>query len=135
MAGRDAPLEVRQGGVAGRGWGALATASICKGVWLCEYKITKVLVKEGRENVDDGCNIVDLAYPVPGAGLLSFDSTRKYHQIGRYLNIKVEYIQCKVDNMKNTLEETGICGELTTGCTSVSTPKKYEILFIHYMQH
>ena len=89
--GRDAPLEVRKGGVAGRG--VFATASICKGSWLCEYKTTKVLAKEERESVerhykknDEGCYIVDLAYPVPGAGLLSFDATRKFHQFGRYLN-------------------------------------------------
>ena len=37
-SGKDAPLEVREEGIAGRG--VFATDFIKKGAWLCEYKTT-----------------------------------------------------------------------------------------------
>ena len=38
--GQDAPLEVREGGICGRG--VFATGEINKGSWLCEYRTTCV---------------------------------------------------------------------------------------------
>ena len=89
--GKDAPLEVRLGGVAGRG--VFAKELIHKGSWLCEYKTTRVFDRSEKERVEEeyrvnneGSYIVESAYSVPGAGYLCFDATRKYHQVGRYFN-------------------------------------------------
>ena len=34
----------------------------------------------------EGSYVVESAYAVPGAGYLCFDATRKYEQLGRYMN-------------------------------------------------
>ena len=50
--GLDAPLEVREGGVAGRG--VFATAPTEKGAWLCEYKTTNVYTsREDRDKAEE----------------------------------------------------------------------------------
>ena len=90
--GRDAPLEVLEAGVAGRG--VFAKAFIAKGEWLCEYKThaiytTRKAKDEAEEEYtrnQEGCYIVETAYPLPGQGRIFFDATRKFHQFGRYLN-------------------------------------------------
>ena len=90
-SGKDAPLEVRQGGIAGRG--VFAKEPIGKGSWLCEYKTTSVFKRSEKERVaneydanNEGSYIVESANPVGGEGYLCFDATRKYHQLGRYMN-------------------------------------------------
>ena len=89
--GQDAPLEVQQGGIVGRG--VFATEHIPKGSWLCEYKTTRVFKRSELEHVkkeyelnNEGSYIVESAYPVGKEGHLCFDATRKYHQFGRYFN-------------------------------------------------
>lgn len=89
--GRDACLEVRQGGIAGRG--VFATSHISPGAWLCEYKTTQVFSRSERKKVEkeyddngEGSYIIESAYPLEGVGYICFDATRRYHQLGRYLN-------------------------------------------------
>ena len=89
--GRDAPLEVREEGIAGRG--VFATSDIQKGEWLCEYKTSKIYNRCDKEAIEkeyrlngEGSYVVESAYAVPGAGYLCFDATRRYEQLGRYMN-------------------------------------------------
>ena len=90
-SGRDAALNVRQEGIAGRG--VFATEAIKKGSWLCEYKTTRVFNRSELKQVEaeylannEGSYIVEAAYAVGKEGHLCFDATRKYHQFGRYIN-------------------------------------------------
>ena len=89
--GLDAPLEVRVGGVAGRG--VFATGAIAKGTWLCEYKAALTYPPSEKPNHleeydlnNEGSYVVETSYAIPGVGKLCWDATRRYHQIGRYLN-------------------------------------------------
>ena len=89
--GHDAPLIVREGGIAGRG--VFAEAAISKGSWLCEYKATKIYPPSEKPTYEEmyalnneGCYIVESAYAVPNVGKLCWDATRCYNQIGRYMN-------------------------------------------------
>ena len=89
--GQDAPLEVREGGAAGRG--VFATGAITKGQWLCEYKagITyppseKAKHVQQYDETGEGSYIVETSYNIPSIGKLCWDATRRYHQTGRYMN-------------------------------------------------
>ena len=68
VTGRDAPLEVREGGCAARG--VFATASVTKGQWLCEYKGLVYPYSEREKHLEEydknkeGCYIVSSKYPV-----------------------------------------------------------------------
>ena len=89
-SGLDAPLEVKLGGVAGRG--VFATAPIGRGSWLCEYKgLVYPLSEKQRHDEEykankEGSYIIQSRYPVAGEGRLCFDATRRHHQLGRYIN-------------------------------------------------
>ena len=89
-SGEDAPLEVLPQGIAGRG--VFATGLITKGSWLCEYKgLVYPLSDKPRYEVEytknnEGSYIIDSQYPLPGVGRLCWDATRRFHQLGRYLN-------------------------------------------------
>ena len=89
--GHDAPLEVREGGICGRG--VFATGEINKGSWLCEYRTTcvfplaeKSVVEAEYDANGEGSYIIDSSFSFPQEGHLCFDATRKYDQLGRYLN-------------------------------------------------
>ena len=89
--GHDAPLEVWEGGICGRG--VFATGEINKGSWLCEYKTTcifplaeKSVVEAEYDANGEGSYIIDSSFSFPQEGHLCFDATRKYDQLGRYLN-------------------------------------------------
>ena len=89
--GDDAPLEVRERGIAGRG--VFATGSVAKGSWLCEYKAGLVYPASERKKYEEiydlngeGSYIVESSYAVPKQGRMCWDATRRYNQIGRYLN-------------------------------------------------
>ena len=82
---------MREGGVAGRVF--FSTAAIEKGAWLCKYKAaalySPLLRRQHEEEYDlngEGSYIVETTYPIQGVGKLCWDATRRYHQIGRYLN-------------------------------------------------
>ena len=78
----------------GQSVGACLPNLSLKGQWLCEYKTNAVYSsKQRRDEAEEeyrrnqeGCYIVDTAYFLPGQGCLYFDATRKFHQLGRYLN-------------------------------------------------
>ena len=64
-----------------------------KGSWLCEYKTTSVFPQEEKPAVEaeydangEGSYIIDSSYPIPNEGHLCFDATRKFEQLGRYMN-------------------------------------------------
>ena len=89
--GHDAPLEVREGGIAGRG--VFATGAIRKTSWLCEYKAGTIYPPSEKDQHTteydvngEGSYVIETSYAIPGVGKLCFDATRRYHQIGRYLN-------------------------------------------------
>ena len=88
--GKDAPLEVRDGGCAGRG--LFATARILKGQWLCEYKGQVYPLGEKQKHIEEyekngeGSYIVSSKHPVGGGTRLCWDATRYVHQYGRYIN-------------------------------------------------
>ena len=88
--GKDAPLEVAEGGIAGRG--VFATGEIHKGSWLCEYKGIVYPLKDKHIHEaeyiknSEGCYVVTSQHPVGGTTRLCWDATRRYHQLGRYLN-------------------------------------------------
>lgn len=90
--GHDAPLDVFEEGIAGRG--VFALADIEKGSWLTEYKAAYTYppseqAKHESEydlNQVKGSYIVESQYPIPGVGKLCWDATYYYHQLGRYLN-------------------------------------------------
>ena len=89
--GQDAPLDVLEKGIAGRG--LFATEVIQKGSWLCEYKaaLTYPLSERPKHEAEydlngEGSYIVESTYAIPGVGRLCWDATRRLHQIGRYLN-------------------------------------------------
>ena len=88
--GCDAPLLVRQRGVAARG--VFATAAILKNDWLCEYKGLVYPQKEMNGKVEEydknkeGCYIVTSEHPVGGESRMCWDATRHFNQIGRYIN-------------------------------------------------
>ena len=89
--GNDGPLQVREGGISGRC--VFATAAIAKGDWLCEYKTTRVFslsekaaVEEEYDLNNEVSYIVEIGFPVPNEGHLCWDATRKYNQLGRYMN-------------------------------------------------
>ena len=77
--GKDAPLEVREGGIAGRG--VFSIAPIQKGQWLCEYKglvyplseLDKHCAKYGK---NEGVYIVRSSHPVGRGTRLCWDATR-----------------------------------------------------------
>ena len=68
--GRDAPLDVRSGGIANRG--VFATGPVKQGQWLCEYKglvYTHNHMKKKIEKYDqngEGCYIITSKYLVDG---------------------------------------------------------------------
>lgn len=89
--GKDAPLVVEEEGTASRQ--VLATADISKGSWLCKFKTTRILppsakpaAEEEYKKNNEHCRIVDLAYLIPGEGKMLWDATRRYHQLGWYIN-------------------------------------------------
>ena len=89
--GIDAPLEVKEGGVCDRG--VFATGTIRKGSWLCEYKTAAVYPIDQKAAIEaeydengEGSYIIDSTFPIPKEGRICFDATRKFNQIGRYLN-------------------------------------------------
>ena len=83
--GCDAPLEVRRGGISGRG--VFATGYISKGDWLCEYKASVYPRGEMQRHIEEyNNNIVTSYHPVGGKTRLCWDATRYFHQYGRYLN-------------------------------------------------
>ena len=88
--GCDAPLEVRRGGISGRG--VFATGHISKGDWLCEYKGSVYPRAEMERHIEEynnnneGCYVVTSYHPVGGKTRLCWDATRYFHQYGRYLN-------------------------------------------------
>lgn len=88
--GKDALLEVREGGVAGRG--VFALGSITKGQWLCEYKGLVYPHGERDEHRkeyiknNEGIYIISSVHPLGGGTRLCWDATRCFDQIGRYMN-------------------------------------------------
>lgn len=90
ITGRDAPLEVREEGAAGRG--VFATGPIHMGDWLCEYKGLTYPLKEKYRYIteydrnNEGVYIVTSSHPVGGKTRLCWDATRYYNQVGRYIN-------------------------------------------------
>ena len=90
--GNDAALDVKEGGIAGCGV-LPSAANITKGSWLCEYKTSRIFhpsekaaAEEEYNKNEEGCYIMDLIYPIPSQGKMCWDATRRYHQLGRYLN-------------------------------------------------
>lgn len=69
-----------------------ATASIPCGDWLCEYKGIVSPKAQADRRVEEyklngeGSYTITSTYPVGGGVRLSWDATREYHQLGRYLN-------------------------------------------------
>ena len=90
MTGKDAPLEVREGGIAGRG--VFAVGPIHKGQWLCEYRGLVYPLSELDQHCEEytknneGVYVVESSHPVGGGTRLCWDATRCLHQTGRYLN-------------------------------------------------
>ena len=89
--GKDAPLEVCWGGIAGRG--VFATGRIHEADWLCEFKTSRLFPPTQREQYEEEykknrevSHIFDCMYPIPKVGRMCFDATRRYHQLGRYIN-------------------------------------------------
>jgi SET domain-containing protein len=89
--GLDAPLEVREGGIAGRG--VFCKEYIPKGSWLCEYKAGLVYPPSERKKHEEiydlngeGSYIIESTYAIPNHGRMCWDATRRYNQIGRYMN-------------------------------------------------
>lgn len=56
--GNDAPLEVRVGGITGRG--VFATTKIPKGSWLCEYKTGRMFPKAEGGSGGEGLHPVGI---------------------------------------------------------------------------
>ena len=55
--GKDAPLQVREGGVAGRG--LFAVEAIPKNSWLCEYKTCQVYTdKREKKKADEVYDLI-----------------------------------------------------------------------------
>ena len=91
LSGCDAPLEVREGGVCDRG--VFATSTISKGNWLCEYKAgavfgisEKAAIEAEYEQNGEGSYIIESTFSIASEGRICFDATRKFTQIGRYIN-------------------------------------------------
>ena len=89
LTGKDAPLE--EGGLPGRG--VFALSPISKGKWLCEYKgsVTPAKQTSDQHKYDKGSYRVTSTYTVGDGPRLCWDATRKFHQLGRYLNHAVDY--------------------------------------------
>ena len=86
----DAPLEVREGGIAERG--VFATGRVAKGSWLCKYKGLVYPASERKKYEEmynlngEGSYIIESFSTIPNCGRMCWDATRRYHQIGRYIN-------------------------------------------------
>ena len=84
MTGKDAPLEVREGGIAGRG--VFAVGPIHRGQWLkgLVYPLSELdqHCEEYSKN-NEGVYIVQSSHPVGGG---TRDATHCLHQTGRYMN-------------------------------------------------
>ena len=89
-SGRDAPVEVALGGIAGRG--VFATGPISKNQWLCEYKGIVYPRRQMQSHIDEykrngeGSYIIASKHPVGGETRLCWDATRYFDQLGRYIN-------------------------------------------------
>ena len=79
--GYIAQLAVKEEGIAGRC--LLATADIKRGMWLCEYKSHHTFPPS---TCQEGSYIAQSAYAVPGVGKMCWDATRRYKQLGHYMN-------------------------------------------------
>lgn len=79
---RMPPLKVREGNAGRR--------VFAKGSWLSKFKATRVFPASERakveEEYDEGCCIIQSMYDVPSLGEMCWDATRRFHQIGKYLN-------------------------------------------------
>ena len=60
---------------------------------MCEYKIAAVYPIDQKAAIEaeydengEGSYIIDSTFPIPKEGRICFDATRKFNQIGRYLN-------------------------------------------------
>ena len=89
-SGRDAPLEMALGGIAGRG--LFATGPISKDQWLCEYKGIVYPRRQMQSHIDEykrngeESYIIASKHPVGGETRLCWDATQYFHQLGRYIN-------------------------------------------------
>ena len=92
-----------------KGRGVLAKEPIAKGTYICEYRTYRVYpvgsdthkrLSEEYSRNSEGSFVVETAYPIPGIGRLCFDATRRYRDVGRYINHHPRHYNSKLSTPK-----------------------------------